>query len=49
MSELLDKRDKKLTIDEETKIFLRRLKIEKMLLMKRNLRTILVLELELLH
>ena len=39
--ELLDKTDKKLTLDEETKKFLRRLKIEKNLLIKRNLRNIL--------
>ena len=34
--ELLDKTDKNLTLDEETKKFFRRLKIEKKLLIKRN-------------
>ena len=38
---LFDKRHKKLALDEETKKMLRRLKIEKKLLVKRNLRNIL--------
>ena len=39
--ELFDKTDKKLILDEETKKLLRRLKIEKKLLIKRNLGNIL--------
>ena len=39
--ELFYKTDKNLTLDEETKNFLRRLKIEKKLLIKRNLGNIL--------
>ena len=39
--ELFDKTDKKLTLEEKTKKFLRRLKIEKRMLIKRDLRNIL--------